>query len=79
MFVGVWRLLPDLWSFAGWRWGVGCASVGGEYDRESRALQLGTQTLTSPGAVRAKSTVIKDIVEDGCRCWEAAPRSLELF
>lgn len=44
----------------------------------SSALQQGIQTLTSPGAVRSEVQIATDVVDDGCRCEEAVPRSLGL-
>lgn len=33
---------------------------------------MGSQTLNSPGAVRAKDMVITDVMGAGCDCGEAA-------
>lgn len=63
-------------GFGGWGWVTGCSSVASGL--ESQVLQLGTQTLTSLGAVSAKAPVVTEVVGDGCGCWEVAPRSLGL-
>lgn len=41
---------------------------------ESRALLLGTETLTSLGAAWAKAVVGTDVVGNGCEYWEAFSR-----
>lgn len=44
-------------------WGLGI---------ESKALQVGSQTFTAPGAVRGKDMVITDVMGTDCGCGEAA-------
>lgn len=57
-------------------WVMGGSSVA--YGLESPVFQLGTQTLTSLGAVSAKALVVTEVVGDGCGCWDIASRSLGL-
>ena len=48
----------------------------GHGEQKSRAVQLGTQILTSPGPSRAKAPVARDEVGHSCGWQKTAPRSL---
>lgn len=63
---------PESLGFAGSGCVTGCASW--VLGLESRALQLGTETLTSLGAAWAKAVVSTDVVGNSCEYWEAYSR-----
>ena len=65
----MWRVLgsPELGRCRG---GTECFSQGKVLG--NCILLLGTQMLTSPGAVLAKAPLVTDVVEDGSGCIEGA-------